>query len=185
MKRIFAAIKINPEEDFLRIYNELKSDCSYDKINWVKPHNAHITLKFFGETEENKISDIVSALSEIANDHKSFSLNLKDVGIFGSHYKPRVIWFGVENIEKIQSLANDVLYKMIDLGFERNRQNFIPHLTIGRIKYTDNKRLFQESIEKHKSVNIQKQKVDHFYLIESFLRSEGPVYEVLESFQLA
>ena len=88
---------------------QLKSACKYDKINWVKSHNAHITLKFFGETEENKIPDIVSTLSEIANHHTSFTFHLKDVGIFGSHYKPRVIWFGIENIEKIQALANDVL----------------------------------------------------------------------------
>ncbi len=91
MKRIFAAIKINPNDKSLQIYNELKSACRNDKINWVDPHNLHITLKFFGETEENKIADIVSALLEIAKHHTGFSFYLKDVGIFGSHYKPRVI----------------------------------------------------------------------------------------------
>ncbi len=184
MKRIFAAIKINPDENFLRIYYALKSTCKYDKINWVKSDNAHITLKFFGETEENRIPDIVSTLSEIANHHKSFTFHLKDVGIFGSHYKPRVIWFGIENMEEIQALANDVLNGMADLGFERDRQNFVPHLTIGRIKFTDNKQLFQQTIEKYKSVEIQKQTVNQFYLIESFLRSEGPIYKALETFQL-
>lgn len=184
MKRIFAAIKINPDDNFLRIYNELKSACRHDKINWVKPNNVHITFKFFGETEENKIPNIVLALSEIANRHNNFSFNLKDVGIFGSHYKPRVIWFGVENMKELQALANDVLDGMEDLGFERDRHNFVPHLTIGRIKFTDSKRLFQEIIEKYKSIEIQNQSVDQFYLIESFLSSAGPVYEILETFQL-
>lgn len=184
MKRIFAAIKINPNENFLRIYNELKSACRYDKINWVKPNNVHITLKFFGETEESRIDKIVSGLSDIANNHNRFSFDLKNAGIFGSHYKPRVVWFGVDGIQKIESLANDILDEMDELGFEKDRQNFVPHLTIGRIKYTDNKTLFQQTIEKYKSINIQSQTVDRFYLIESFLHSSGPVYEILEEFPL-
>ncbi|MCD4682564.1 MAG: RNA 2',3'-cyclic phosphodiesterase [Bacteroidales bacterium] len=184
MKRIFTAIKINPNDKSLQIYNELKSACRNDKINWVEPHNLHITLKFFGETEENKIPDIVSALLEIAKHHTGFSFYLKDVGIFGSHYKPKVIWFGVDRMGELKALANDVLNGMGDLGFERDRQNFVPHLTIGRIKFTDNKRLFQETIEKYKSVDIQKQTINQFFLIESFLGSQGPVYKILESFQL-
>jgi len=183
-KRIFAAIKISPNENFIRIYDELKSACRYDKINWVKPHNVHITLKFFGETEESRINDIIPVLSDIANNHNSFSFRLKDVGIFGSHYKPRVIWFGMDGIKEIQALANNVLDEVDLLGFKRDRQNFVPHLTIGRIKYTDNKRLFQQTIEKYKSIDIQSQTVDRFYLIESFLHSDGPVYEVLEEFPL-
>jgi 2'-5' RNA ligase len=90
----------------------------------------------------------------------------------------------VEGIKEIQALANDVLNGMADIGFERDRQNFVPHLTIGRIKYTDNKNLFQQTIEKYKSIEIQRQTVDRFYLIESVLHSDGPVYKVLEEFTL-
>jgi len=184
MKRIFAAIRIIPNEKLLQIYNELKSECRNDKINWVVPQNLHITLKFFGETENDKIHDIISVLSETAKRHTGFSFYLKDVGIFGSHYKPKVIWFGVDGMGELKALANDVLDSLEDLGFERDRQNFVPHLTIGRIKYTDNKELFRKTIERYKSVNIQKQTIDRYYLIESILSSHGPVYKVLESFQL-
>ena len=184
MKRIFAAIRINPVDQFVRIYEDLKSSCSHDKIKWVELYNIHITLKFFGETDERKIESIKELLAKIADNHSSFSLNINDVGIFGSSYKPRVIWFGIEKSERLISLANDVLDQVHDLGFEKDRQNFVPHLTIGRIKFIDNKRRFQEVINKCKSVEIQEQKVDQFYLIESILRQQGPEYKILESFQL-
>jgi len=184
MKRIFAAVKINPVDQFVQIYNDLKSACLHDKIKWVELYNIHITLKFFGETEENRIKGIKELLTEISKKHSSFTLNVKDAGIFGSSYNPRVIWFGIENRELLIDLANDVLNRVGSLGFERGRQNFVPHITIGRIKYLDDKKQFQESISKFKSVEIQEQKVDQFYLIESILTPKGPEYKILQSFPL-
>lgn len=184
MKRIFAAIKINPTDQFVNIYEDLKASCRFDKIKWVELYNIHFTLKFFGETEESKIKEIILQLKQIAGDHSSFLLKMSDVGIFGSSYSPRVIWIGIEKNENMVDLANDVLDKMQNLGFERDRQNFIPHLTIGRVKFISNKKIFQEVINKYKSVKIQDQKVDQFYLIESILRREGPEYKILGTFQL-
>lgn len=184
MKRIFAAIKINPVDQFVQVYENLKSACSHDKIKWVELYNIHITLKFFGETEENRIEAINELLTKVSKNHFSFSLNIKDIGIFGSSYNPKVIWFGFDRSEKLINLANDVLNQVETLGFERGRQNFVPHITIGRIKYLDDKKRFQETINKLKSVEIQDQKVDQFYLIESKLTTKGPEYNMLKSFPL-
>jgi len=184
MKRLFAAIKITPDENFLRIYFSLISLCKYDKINWVKPENIHITLKFFGETAEDRIESIKSKLSEISNQHKPFQLNLSNVGIFGSYYKPRVIWFGIGKNEALEKLANEVLDKMNDIGFLRDRQNFVPHLTVGRIKFIDDKNRFSERIEKYESTDIQQIQVESIYLFESKLSSSGPEYRILEKFNL-
>jgi 2'-5' RNA ligase len=184
MKRIFAAIKIHPEDQFIRIYEDLKSACNYDKLKWVELHNIHITLKFFGETEESRIPEIIDLLKDIALNHSSFNLYINNVGIFGSSYKPRVIWYGIDKNEKLLNLANDVLDRVQDIGFERDRQNFVPHLTIGRIKFIVDKQSFQKVIQQYKTVKIQEQKVGEFYLIESFLRPQGPEYKILQSFQL-
>lgn len=184
MKRIFAAIKIQPSGTFHNTYYGLKSNLKSEKIKWVELENIHITLKFFGETDESKIDGIKELLAEIAGQHSSFSLNINNVGIFGSSYKPKVIWLGIEKNEKLYSLANNVLDQLGSLGFKRDRQNFVPHLTIGRIKFIDNKIRFQEVIDRYKSREIQEQKVNQFYLIESILRPQGPEYRIIESFSL-
>ena len=184
MKRIFVAAKLHPSDKFLQVYNDLKTACRLDKIKWVEPFNIHITLKFFGETEEDKIEDINSVLSDISLCHSPFTLKLSDIGIFGSSYKPRVIWFGINKNQKLQNLATDIIDGVEKIGFLKDRQNFVPHLTGGRIKFLDNKKSFQEVIGRYKSVEIQEENIDRLLLIESILRPNGPEYKILNTFVL-
>ena len=184
MKRIFAAVKIDPGENLTELLYSLKKRLKHDKINWVQLHNMHITLKFFGETHEDEIPGICSHLTEIASQNTSFDLTLRDTGVFGSYYKPSVIWIGIEPNSALIKLGTDVLDRMDNIGYKKDRQNFVPHLTLGRIKYTSDKSYFNEVIEDFKNLAIQSQSVDSFHLIESKLSSEGPEYTTIESFSL-
>ena len=184
MKRLFAAIKITPSENFLHLYYQLISSCKYDRINWVKPENIHITLKFFGETGNEQINQIDQKFQFISKNHKPFTLNLQDVGIFGSSYKPKVIWFGIQDNINLQKLATDILDKMEMIGFPKDRQNFVPHLTIGRIKFLDNKNQFSKKITSLKSRYIQDIYISEFYLFESILGSTGPTYNTINKYNL-
>ena len=184
MKRLFAAIKINPSESFYQTYYSLKTVLRNDKIKWVDINNIHITLKFFGETQEERVPEINERLNAIAALHSNFTLDIRDIGIFGSSYKPRVIWFGIEKNERLLNLAKDVLSGMDEIGFKHDRQNFVPHLTIGRIKFIDDKKHFQQVIDKYKSQEIQQQDVPGFKLYESILRPKGPEYKIIESYRL-
>jgi RNA 2',3'-cyclic 3'-phosphodiesterase len=184
MKRLFAAIKIHPSEEFLKTYNSLKIGLRFCRITWVKPESIHVTLKFFGETEEKRIPDISRVLREVASSHQPFAAELVNVGIFGSSYSPKVIWFGIEKAEPLKNLGNDVLKSVESIGWEPDRQNFVPHLTIGRIKDVPDKQLFQRMIDEHKKTWMQEFRVQEFNLYESILQKEGPIYRVMESFKL-
>ncbi len=184
MKRLFVAVKIHPSPEFLKTYDSLKSGLRFARITWVKPESVHVTLKFFGETEERKIPDISRVLKEVASRHQPFTCELVDVGIFGSSYSPKVIWFGIENAEPLKNLGTDVLKSVEAIGWEADRQNFVPHLTIGRIKDVPDKQLFQKMIDEHKKTRMQEFPVREFILFESILQREGPIYRVVESFKL-
>ena len=185
MKRLFAAVKVHPSKEFLETYNSLKSGLKFCHITWVKPESIHITLKFFGETEEKRIPEISRVLREVAARHKPFASELINVGIFGSSYAPKVIWFGIENAEPLKQLGADVLQSLEPIGWEVDRQNFVPHLTIGRIKEIPDKQLFQKIIDVHKKTRMQEIDVREFHLYESILNREGPVYKVLETYVLS
>ena len=157
----------------------MKSSLNFADIKWVKPEIIHVTLKFFGETEEQKIPGISNVLREVAGRHERFNTELVNVGIFGSSYDPRVIWFGMQKAEPLKALAEDVLKSVEQIGWERDRQNFVPHLTIARIKYVPDKRLFQKVIDENKNAFIQEVSVAEFHLYESILFKEGPVYRIL------
>lgn len=184
MKRLFAAIKIHPGEAFLGRYFSLKNKLKNEKIKWVDPENIHITLKFIGETPEHHIPAVVIALRQAAHGFPAYELSLSDTGIFGSSYKPRVIWFGLQDKGETADLAEKILSELENAGFERDRQNFVPHLTVGRIKHLENKKYFQEVIDQHREGFLQKEEVMEFHLFESILRSQGPEYHIIESFKL-
>lgn len=185
MKRLFAAVKIHPSPEFLKTYNSLKTGLKFCRITWVKPESIHITLKFFGETEEKKIPEISRVLKEVAMRHQPFSCELVNAGIFGSSYSPKVIWFGIENADPLKKLGMDVIQSCDAIGWEPDRQNFVPHLTIGRIKDVPDKHLFQRMIDAHKTDWLQEFSVAGFNLYESILLREGPVYKAIESYKLS
>ncbi|MEI6766508.1 MAG: RNA 2',3'-cyclic phosphodiesterase [Bacteroidota bacterium] len=182
MKRLFAAVKIEPDENFIRIFTALKAGLAGEAIRWSAVDNMHVTLKFFGETHDNIIPDICSALQKVKPGVHDFELRITGTGMFGSRYKPRVIWFGLEGIEPLQIMAARLNENIVPLGYPADRQNFVPHLTAGRMNSIRDKQHFQKVLDAFKVVKLQTVSVKTFHLYESVLYKSGPVYHVIETF---
>ena len=69
-------------------------------------------------------------------------------------------------------------------GFQKNYGNFVPHVTVGRIKKIDHKKRFWETIEKRQPNFLQTIPVRQLKLIQSKLTNEGPVYKTLFDFEI-
>lgn len=184
MKRLFAAIKIEASTEFTRILGQLSRELGHERIKWVEPHNIHITLKFFGETDEQDIPAIKNALQAAASVSESFQIKISRTGIFGSRYDPRVVWFGIDREPLLDLLAKNTVEELRKAGWEPDRQNFVPHLTVGRIKDLRDKNLFQQVIDKYRDMKIKEQQVKEIILYESILRKEGPIYVKLGAYSL-
>jgi 2'-5' RNA ligase len=184
MKRLFAAVKIEPDENFIRIFSALKAGLAGEPIRWSAIDNMHVTLKFFGETHEHLIPGICDALQKVNPGVHDFELRIVGTGMFGSRYKPRVIWFGLSGIEPLQIMVNRLNENIVPLGYITDRQNFVPHLTAGRMNSIRDKQHFQEQLDAFKEVKLQTVSVKTFQLFESVLHKSGPVYTVLETFTL-
>ena len=184
MKRLFLAIPVFPDEQFLAVYTHLQKGLRTEKIRWVKPENMHLTLKFFGEIPIEKIDLINKVCKKLLLNHPPFQLQLKKTGIFGSRYKPRVIWFGIGENEQLFALANALLQQLDKAGFLLDRQNFVPHLTLGRINHIRNKTAFQEVVKVSSNIFIQEMQVEKVILFESELRPKGVVYHIIEEYVL-
>lgn len=184
MKRLFIAIKLIPDDNVLKTYYSLKHATRNDKINWVDPNNFHLTLKFLGNTSEDKIDCICKVINNTVKSHNKFEFDIDKTGVFGSRYKPRVIWFGIEKQETIMSFGEELINNLDNAGYPKDRQNFVPHFTIGRIRGKLDKQLLNMEIEKIKRSFLQRVLVDEIILFESILTSKSPIYEVIDSFQL-
>ena len=182
IKRLFIAIAVVPDEQFLAVYGKLKSHVTkLDKINWVQPDLMHLTLKFLGETPAEKIPVIADSLRIACKNVSPFAVNIGKIGLFGSRYQPRVLWFGINDIDKLQHLHLSIEKQMRKLDFPPHIGNFVPHLTIARINKMDDKKRFLQHIEQNQTKQIQQLTVKEVILYESILNGRVPVYEKIET----
>ena len=184
MKRLFVAIKVKPEQSTINVFKSLRKSLYAQNIRWVDPENFHITLKFLGDTYVEDIPIVSNVIANTVATKSSFDIELANTSIFGSIYKPRLIWFGCSNCQQLNVLADDLFCNLDDIGFSRDRQNFIPHLTIGRISLLRDKNVLNEQIANYKNVELQKIKIDKLYLLESILNKGGSNYEIINTYKL-
>lgn len=184
MKRLFIAINVLPGQELLKADADLKARCSKGKIKWVEPKLFHLTLKFLGETADEKIRIISDVLSNVASSTNAFNFDLKGIGIFGSSYRPRIIRVNINNGKQLVNLGTLLKQEFGQAGFLNDRQNFVPHLTLARINHVQDKAYFQKSISRYKDVFFQHVYVAEILLYESILHTGGPEYVVLKKYRL-
>ena len=94
--RTFIAIDVPPAvlDTITRIQNRFKSLGLH--ASWVKPGNIHLTLKFLGDTDPDRIPGIQNKLTETLAPFAPFRLSLDSAGVFPNTENPRVLWVGLE-----------------------------------------------------------------------------------------
>ena len=188
MKRLFLAIPIKTNDNgFIPLLEGLRRQLAHEKrINWVKPEHIHLTLKFIGNTPNEDIPKIIDGVGEMLRNHKSFTMDFNRTGIFGSRYAPRVLWLGMQNTpQELYDLEEDTLSTFDKLGYLRDRQNFVPHITLGRIKELCEKQYFQKVVAATEQKSYIKQDVNEIILFQSILRPEGAFYKEIKKFELS
>lgn len=185
MKRLFVAFKIKLASEYNIMLQQLKLSTRYDDIKWVEGNLQHLTLKFLGKTPDDKIEQLCQNLAEITENTKPFSLKINKLGVFGSQYHPTVLWLGFEKQPVLNQLFEKVENRLVtELGFEANDGNFVPHITLGRIKKMDNKKRFWEAINKNQPTYFQEFTINKMILFRSQLEKDGPIYTELGKWRL-
>ena len=138
--------------------------------------NLHLTLKFLGEIDEEKIIEIKRRLEEIKL--QSFESEIDEVGVFSPQFV-KIVWLHLTNCNRLQKLIDE---KLSDIFKPEKR--FMSHVTISRVKYLKNKNYFLGELDKIKIPSGLKFKVNNFELKKSTLTPDGPIYEVLERYIL-
>ncbi len=180
--RAFIAVDFNNVEvvnGILTLQNKIASIGA--DIKFVEKENLHITLKFLGEVPHDIITNIQKALLKVK--FKPFSVTVKGVGVFPNSRNIRIVWISIEEgVNKLISLQNNIEEKLSVLGFKREK-NFIPHLTIGRIKSGRNRDKLINILNEFRDFTFGEQLIDTFHLKRSILTSKGPIYSNLYSIE--
>lgn len=184
MMRTFIAITLSEQiREGLR--SQLNTVQKIDSgVKWVKPENIHLTLKFLGDVEENSIDSIVDAINESVIYTEHFELSVQKAGAFPNMNRPKVLWVGInKGKERIIEFASKIDQHLFEMGFEKEKHKFSPHITIGRVKYLKNINQITSQLSRLFK-NDEAMIVKDVKLIKSILKPSGAEYTPLHVTQL-
>lgn len=186
--RSFIAIELPIEikDALLRIQDKLKTHLP--EINWIKPLNLHITLKFLGDISLKQLSEIKQIITEITKTTSCFKIKLEALGVFPNLHAARIIWIGANQPPlELKQLAEQLEIRLVESGIPQEQRSFCAHITIGRIKShlipSDLKKAL-DKIEKDAADANWEFDCRGITLFESTLGVQGATYTVLEKANL-
>ena len=152
------------------------------QIRWVPHDNIHITLSFLGNVSIDKIPKLTKALEDVLN-LTHFKAFIEKTGVFPSSRFPQILWLGMGKGRQKMITLHAQIEKTIALFKQiRKKENFIPHVTIGRATRSYRKinvLPFLEYVYSPRELDI-----NLVVLYESQLLQEGIEYKVLTEFLL-
>ncbi len=170
-KRLFIAVDLSDavQKNIYRVCNDIKG------IRWTKRGQLHLTLRFIGDTPDDKVTQLSKAMDLL--DFSAFDLTVSGTGFF----RPNIFFLSLDEAEALSVLKkriDDLLNNVLDMEYEK--RDFVPHITLSRLK----KRL--SPVEKaalqtsFAPIIPERFSVDRITLYASELNSEGAIHTPLK-----
>lgn len=188
--RLFVAIELNNAliTELRRLERDLQAVPATRIVRWVDPKNIHLTLKFLGNVNVERVDALTAALERAAAGLAPFELSARGLGAFPNFGRPNNLWVGLEgNVQTAALLARRIDDECARGGWEGDRQNFNPHLTLGRLnrQATNAERAaVGRALEAVPKVTYGTIHAAAVHLISSDLYPTGPVYNSVAKIRL-
>jgi 2'-5' RNA ligase len=150
---------------------------------WVRKESIHLTLKFLGDVEEEKVEQICEAVRRACEGRSAFSVTVAGLGCFPNTRRPRVLWAGVGGeVDALCDLQQAVEREIVALGFPEERHSFTPHLTLARLQRgarSEDIRALGQMADEAPSEPVAEMQANAMSVMKSDLRPTGAVYTEL------
>ncbi len=104
-------------------------------VKWELKEKLHITLKFLGDVDARRLSEIKDCLANSVENIKPFKLEFGRFGIFDDRDgNPGIVWLGTKKSEQLINLAKNIEHDFEGIGFQKEKRKFKSHLTLLRVK---------------------------------------------------
>ncbi len=130
--RLFVAINFT-KTDQRRIHSATKAlRAKPFPFRWLDLETFHLTLKFLGSVDQERVPELADRLDKVAAGNKEFMLDWGGFGAFPTVRKPRTLWVGVDPSPALRCLKQDLEWGLNELGYARETRAFQPHVTVAR-----------------------------------------------------
>ncbi len=172
-----AFIALDVPEEMKQKAEALGNDFRIGGITLVKKEAMRITLQFIGEIDAAQAEKVTYAMKSLK--FKPFKVTLSGL----SYFTPRMIKvIFVEVSEGAPELK--VIYEKLSSALRRygvsfEREDYVPHFTIARVKWAKEMRKLRDAIEKNSKIELGSFEAKEISLKESDFTPSGPVYRNL------
>ena len=155
-------------------------------LNPTDPEGAHVTMKFLGDGDHDleALSGAIERAVDAADVVGPFEARFEGLGVLPSLDYISVVWLGVEDgSEELTALHEALEAETTDLGYDAERHEFTPHVTLARMDHAAAKEDVQHAV-RERDPEVGGLGVEELRLTESTLTPEGPEYRTVERFGL-
>lgn len=156
---------------------------------WVDPESIHLTLKFLGNVDADKVEAVTQAIQSASKNIGPFHLELKGLGAFPSLRRVQVVWVGITgDLDELLALQKQIEFYVSPLGFPTEKRGFTPHLTLARVRdmaTPQDRQSLSELISRTEIGSNLTIHVSSVNLMRSQLTRAGAIYSRLSSTQLS
>lgn len=179
--RLFVGIV--PDEAALaalaRSVGMMKQEAWARDVRWLPKENIHLTLRFLGDVDKEQYVCLSAVLVEHMAKIQGFEISLSQALFLPSASKARVVAVGIKPCPELDNLAAAVEKSVVSCGFEPEKRRFKAHVTVGRCRDVDLRRVNISS--DFQSINVTVRTVE---LMKSTLSESGAVYGILDTVTL-
>jgi 2'-5' RNA ligase len=179
--RTFLAVELT--EDVRRALRDVQAclRASGADVKWVEEENLHLTIKFLGEVQDERLADVVATTRLAVASLTTFSVSIGGIGAFPSLTRPRVVWAGLQaGGEPFKALMERVETAMDSMGFPREGRVPHPHVTLGRVRDPHRLKRLPELLKAESPETLGTVTVERLTLMASELSPKGPKYTPIE-----
>jgi RNA 2',3'-cyclic 3'-phosphodiesterase len=146
--RVFCAVELPDvvrarlEDHVLRLRQKVPDAAA----SWSRVENIHLTLKFFGNVEAERIQKISEAAERVVKQFSTFQINVGETGVFPRASRPQVLWIGIgDPLGQLTALQEKLENECAAEGFPKENRAYRPHLTIARLRRPEGARQLAEA----------------------------------------
>jgi RNA 2',3'-cyclic 3'-phosphodiesterase len=184
--RVFCAIELSEEvrarlEDHV---GRLRKDVPEAAASWGRVENIHLTLKFFGDVDVERIPAISAAASRAVSEFSKFQIAVGGTGVFPKPSRAQVLWIGVNDASgNLSALQKRLEEECFAAGFPKEDRVYRPHLTIARLRKLEGARRLADT---HLNMNFANIEVSltELVLLRSELSPKGSKYTAISRHHL-
>ena len=136
-RRLFVAVPTPPAvRDAVTELVEMvraAGDPAVRDVRWVRLDGLHLTLRFLGPTEEDRIPGVAAAVDAVAAATAPFHVAVGGAGAFPSVAHPRALWLAITGgAAELGATARTLDDRLAEVGWPRDDRPYRAHLTLAR-----------------------------------------------------